>query len=51
MSIEPALLLAIAGGAVLAAFVQGLSGFGYAMTAMAVWAWTLEPQLAAVLGV
>lgn len=35
----------------LAAFVQGLSGFGYAMTAMAVWAWTLEPRLAAVLGV
>ncbi|CAM4106515.1 sulfite exporter TauE/SafE family protein [Comamonas aquatilis] len=38
-------------GAALAGFVQGLSGFGYSMTAMALWAWTLEPTLAAVLAV
>lgn len=38
-------------GAALAGFVQGLSGFGYSMTAMALWAWTLEPTLAAALAV
>ncbi|MDP9895470.1 putative membrane protein YfcA [Variovorax boronicumulans] len=36
-------------GAVLAGFVQGLSGFAFGLVAMSVWAWTLEPQLAAVL--
>ncbi|MDR0261403.1 MAG: sulfite exporter TauE/SafE family protein, partial [Comamonas sp.] len=44
-------LLIIVIGAALAGFVQGLSGFGYSMTAMALWAWTLEPSLAAVLAV
>jgi uncharacterized membrane protein YfcA len=34
---------------VLAGFVQGLSGFAFGLVAMSVWAWTLEPQLAAVL--
>jgi uncharacterized membrane protein YfcA len=43
------LFLTIALGAALAGFVQGLSGFGYGLTAMALWAWTLEPKLAAVL--
>lgn len=38
-------------GAAAAAFVQGLSGFGFGLTAMAIWAWTLEPRLAATLGV
>ncbi|MDB5751353.1 MAG: hypothetical protein JWP65_1774 [Ramlibacter sp.] len=38
-------------GAALAGFVQGLSGFGFAMTAIAVWAWVLDPQLTAVLAV
>lgn len=28
--------------------MQGLSGFAFAMCAMAFWAWTLDPQLAAV---
>ncbi|WP_449233368.1 sulfite exporter TauE/SafE family protein [Azospirillum doebereinerae] len=41
----------IALGAVLAGFVQGLSGFAFSMVAMSVWAWTVEPQLAAVLAV
>lgn len=36
-------------GAALAGFVQGLSGFAFGLTAMSVWAWTLEPQLAAML--
>ncbi len=31
--------------------MQGLSGFGFGLTAMSLWAWTLEPQLAAVLAV
>src|SRR4051812_20663259 len=38
-------------GAALAGFVQGLSGFGFSLTAMSVWAWVLEPQLAAALAV
>lgn len=38
-------------GAALAAFVQGLSGFGYAMTAVSIWAWVLDPRLTATLGV
>ncbi|MBP2231814.1 putative membrane protein YfcA [Azospirillum agricola] len=44
-------LWSIALGAVLAGFVQGLSGFAFSMVAMSVWAWTVEPQLAAVLAV
>jgi uncharacterized protein len=38
-------------GAVTAGFVQGLTGFGFALVAMSFWAWALEPQLAAVLAV
>ena len=45
------LILVIAFGAALAGFVQGLSGFGFGLTAMALWAWTLEPRLAAALAV
>ena len=44
-----ALYVYVIAGAVLAGFVQGLSGFAFGMVAMSVWAWTLEPQLAAVL--
>jgi len=43
------LILTVALGAALAGFVQGLSGFGFGLTAMSVWAWTLEPKLAAAL--
>ncbi len=39
----------VALGAVLAGFVQGLSGFAFGLVAMSVWAWTVDPQLAAVL--
>lgn len=45
------LILVVALGAALAGFVQGLSGFGFGLTAMALWAWTLEPRLAAALSV
>ncbi|MDZ5459768.1 sulfite exporter TauE/SafE family protein [Azohydromonas lata] len=41
----------IALGAVLAGFVQGLSGFAFGMVSMSIWAWTVEPRLAAVLAV
>lgn len=41
----------VAGGAAVAGFVQGLTGFGFGLVAMAVWAWVLEPQLAAPLSV
>jgi uncharacterized protein len=43
------LILTVALGAALAGFVQGLSGFGFGLTAMALWAWTLEPKVAASL--
>lgn len=42
-------VLSIALGAVVAGFVQGLSGFAFAMVAMSIWPWTLDPQLAVVL--
>jgi uncharacterized membrane protein YfcA len=37
----------IAVGAVVAGFVQGLSGFAFALVATSIWAWTVEPKLAA----
>jgi uncharacterized membrane protein YfcA len=43
--------LVVAIGAVVAGFVQGLSGFAFGLTAMSFWAWTLEPRLAATLSV
>lgn len=45
------LVFFVALGAALAGFVQGLSGFGFGLTAMTVWAWVLDPRLAAVLAV
>jgi uncharacterized membrane protein YfcA len=41
----------VAIGAICAGFVQGLSGFGFGLTAMSFWAWTLDPKLAAALAV
>ena len=46
-----ALTLYVVAGAALAGFVQGLSGFGFSLTAMSLWAWTLEPRLAVALAV
>ena len=44
-------LYLIALGAIVAGFVQGLSGFAFGMVAMSFWAWGLEPRTAAVLTV
>ena len=44
-------ILVIALGAVVAGFVQGLSGFAFGLVAMSIWAWSVEPRLAAVLAV
>ncbi|UVL54519.1 sulfite exporter TauE/SafE family protein [Pseudomonas sp. B21-035] len=46
---DPLYLIAL--GAMVAGFVQGLSGFAFGMVAMSFWAWSLEPQVAAVLTV
>ncbi len=51
MSDAASLIALVAVGAALAGFVQGLSGFGFALVAMAFWAWSLPPQVAAVLAV
>ncbi|HET6828022.1 MAG TPA: TSUP family transporter, partial [Ramlibacter sp.] len=45
------LILLVIVGAALAGFIQGLTGFGFGLTAMSLWAWTLEPRLAAALAV
>lgn len=44
-------LLLLAFGAALAGLVQGISGFAFAMVAMSVWVWGIEPRLAAVMAV
>lgn len=41
----------VVGGAAVAGFVQGLSGFAFTMVAMAIWAWTIDPRLAAAVAV
>jgi uncharacterized membrane protein YfcA len=46
-----AYLLVVIGGAVLAGFVQGLSGFAFALAALSVWSWAVDPQLAAPMAV
>lgn len=45
------LIAIVALGAVVAGFVQGLSGFAFGMVAMSIWAWSVDPRLAAVLSV
>jgi len=44
-----ATVLIIAIGAMVAGFVQGLSGFAFALVAMSFWVWTVDPMLAAAL--
>lgn len=44
-------LLVVIAGAMVAGFVQGLSGFAFGMVAMSIWVWTIEPRAAAVLTV
>lgn len=43
------LYLVVAAGAIVAGFVQGMSGFAFGLVAMSFWAWVLEPRLAATL--
>jgi uncharacterized membrane protein YfcA len=44
-------LLIVIAGAVLAGFVQGLSGFAFSLAALSVWTWAVDPQLAAPMAV
>ncbi|MDW3685105.1 sulfite exporter TauE/SafE family protein [Cupriavidus sp. CV2] len=46
-----AVILVVAIGAIVAGFVQGLSGFAFGLTAMSFWAWSLDPKLAAAMAV
>jgi uncharacterized membrane protein YfcA len=41
----------LAFGAAVAGLVQGVSGFAFAMVAMAIWVWGVNPQVAAVMAV
>lgn len=51
MQTMDSIYLIVALGAVVAGFVQGLSGFAFGLVSMSFWAWSLEPRLAAVLAV
>jgi uncharacterized protein len=44
-------LLLLIAGAVVAGFVQGLSGFAFGLVSMSIWVWGLAPQVAAVMAV
>jgi hypothetical protein len=44
-------LIVLLAGAVVAGFVQGLSGFAFGLTATSIWVWWLPPQLVAVMAV
>ncbi|MDO9438614.1 sulfite exporter TauE/SafE family protein [Hydrogenophaga sp.] len=46
----PELVLLI-GGAAVAGFVQGLSGFAFGLVAMSFWVWGIDPRVAAVMAV
>ena len=48
MNADTILLVA---GAAIAGFVQGVSGFAFSMVAMSIWAFGLEPRVAAVMAV
>src|SRR5215467_15916061 len=38
-------------GAAIAGLVQGIAGFAFAMVAVSIWVWGVNPQLAVVMGV
>lgn len=44
-------LWVLAFGAAVAGLVQGISGFAFAMVAMSIWVWGVDPRLAAVMAV
>ena len=48
---HPDLLPLLIVGAVVAGFIQGLSGFAFSMVAMSFWVWGLEPRVASVMAV
>ncbi len=50
MSLDSTLVI-VALGAIVAGFVQGLSGFAFGMVAMSFWAWTVEPRMASAMAV
>ncbi|MES2208156.1 MAG: sulfite exporter TauE/SafE family protein [Pseudomonadota bacterium] len=43
--------LIIISGAIVAGFIQGLSGFAFSMVALSFWAWVVDPRLAAAMAV
>jgi uncharacterized protein len=47
---DAALLIVLAGAAA-AGFAQGVSGFAFSLVALSIWAWAVEPQLAAPMSV
>jgi len=49
--LAPVELGTLLAGALVAGFVQGLSGFAFSMVSMALWVWVLDPKLAAVMAV
>ncbi len=44
-------LLIVLAGAAAAGFAQGVSGFAFSLVALSVWAWAIEPQMAAPMAV
>lgn len=44
-------LLIVLGGAAAAGFVQGLAGFAFALASLSIWAWAVDPALAAPMAV
>jgi uncharacterized membrane protein YfcA len=46
-----AYLATIIGGAIVAGFIQGLSGFAFSLAALSIWAWAVDPQVAAPMAV
>jgi uncharacterized membrane protein YfcA len=45
MTIDASVAAQIVGGALVAGFIQGISGFAFGLIATSLWAWTIEPQL------
>ena len=46
-----ATLLIVLAGAAAAGFAQGVSGFAFSLVALSIWAWAVEPQMAAPMSV
>ena len=43
------IIVVVALGAIIAGFVQGVSGFAFGMVSMSIWVWVLDPHVAAAL--